>query len=259
MDDSNPDGRPWLPGAGEWFLDGQIVPIWDRGDRISTTVINAAMTPDFSGNIPIFSWGLGGLILSPDANRLLCSYSYDVDSLERTCQPRGESALCTPGYSHESHPGSVLWCTSEEIDQWPCAWRPTDIGPMLRTRERLRRVGEKPQHKRFDDRKFYMELIFSAAHFIGHLPSSIEAVFFMKVDQSKWECPACVGTAWPEVEPDCVDATSGPKCRSYAIRAWRAIMRHFHLTPSQLPLLRFDPFNWKKPFEDMSHHQGMDG
>ena len=31
---------------------------------------------------------------------------------------------------------------------------------MLEARERIRRVGRKPAHKDFDDRKFYVEMIF---------------------------------------------------------------------------------------------------
>lgn len=125
---------------------------------------------------------------------------------------------------------------------------------MLRAREHIRKRGAKPAHKDFDDHKFYNEMIFDADKFVSELPHSIEAVFFMQVDRSKWECPTCLGHSWPEIEADCVDATSGPKCRGYTIRAWRTILRHFHLTPAQLPLLRLDPNNWEQPFSDVSGH-----
>ena len=128
---------------------------------------------------------------------------------------------------------------------------------MLRARERIRAVGEKPLHKDFDDRKFYVEMIFDAQAFVEALPDSIEAVFYMKVDRSRWECPQCIGLSWPEVEPDCVDATSGPKCKDYAVRAHRAIMRRFRLNAKRLPLLQFDPFNWRRPFVDVSHAAGV--
>ena len=258
MDDSNPDARPWLPGAGEWWVDGKMVPIWDRGDRISTTIINKAMTAEFGGNVPVFSLGLGGLILSPTSNRLLCSYAYDVDSLERTCQPRGISTSCIPGCTHPHHvgddgQGNVKWCSHVDRDEWPCAWAPTPsgVGQMLQAREMIRHAGEKPEHKRFDDRKFYVEVIFDSQTFVNQLPRTIEAVFFMHVDRSKWECPFCMGNSWPDVEPDCVDATSGPKCKDYATRAHRAILRHFQLDQRQIPLLRLNPYDWDAPFKQV--------
>ena len=257
MDDSNPEGKPWLPGQGEMYDEANgrcCISTYDKGDRISATLINGAMTPEYGGNIPIFSFGLGGVVLSPEHNSLFCSYAYDSASMDRMCHPRGASATCTPGCSHPSHPHGVVWCNDPKRDQFPCAWRPTDLGPMLQQRERFRKDGEKPAHKDYDDRKFYVEAIFDASKFVSALPHSIEALFFMKVDRSKWECPVCLGNSWPDIEPDCVDATSGPKCKGFTIRAWRTIKKHFHLTSKQLPLLRLDPNDWRQPFTDVSGH-----
>ena len=230
------------------------VSTYDKGDRISATIVNRAMTPEIGNTLPIYSFGLGGIVLSNTHNRLLCSYAYDVASMNRVCHPRGVTEQCIPGCSYN---GCMSWCDDITRDQFPCAWRPSDIGSMLQAREGLRRSGRKPFHKDFDDHKFYVEMIFDAEAFVSSLPESIEAVFFMKVDKSKWRCPEppCgYGMDWPDVEPDCVDATSGPKCRGYAVRAWHAIRRHFGgLTPKQLPLLRLDPFDLETPFTDVSH------
>ena len=86
--------------------------------------------------------------------------------MDRTCSPRGPSRQCTPGCSHAAHPsgrfGNVQWCDDVHRDQWPCAWRPSDVGQMLQAREVIRARGVKPAHKDFDDRKFYVEMIFDA-------------------------------------------------------------------------------------------------
>ena len=106
--------------------------------------------------------------------------------------------------SHTMNHANVLWCTDETRDQFPCAWRPEDIGPMLRRRERLRAVGEKPEHKRFDDRKFYMELIFDADRFVSRLPASIEA----RIDRR--HASSCRGRA------DCCLVRVGSHCSRVA-------------------------------------------
>ena len=50
---------------------------WDRGDRISATLINKQMRADPSGSVPIYSFGLGGILLSPVHTSLMCSYAYE--------------------------------------------------------------------------------------------------------------------------------------------------------------------------------------
>lgn len=157
MDDDNPSGRPWQPGAGTWIRpDGQRVSSADRGDRISAALINAQMTPEIFGSAPIYSLSLAGLVLSPQHNTLLCSYAYDVDSLERTCSPPGLTSSCTPGCTHpRGGHRAVNWCSStrrEAVDdEWPCAWRPSETHSMLLQREALREAEPwfKPAHKRF--------------------------------------------------------------------------------------------------------------
>lgn len=202
------------------------------GDRISANVLNAEMAPEFSRNMPIFSFSLGGVILNPNVNELFCSYAFDADTLERQCHPRGASSTCTPGCSHpdmHAREGeSVQWCTDVNRDEWPCAWRPEDTGRMLQRRENIRASGQQPPHKRFNDGKFYIEAMFDAAAFTRQLPHAIEAVFFLK--------------------EDCTDSLSGPKCEDYSRTAHATLLEHFGLTNEQLPLLQFDPWNWEAPF-----------
>lgn len=148
-----------MPGLGNSHVLG---PTWATGDRVSATLINAKMTREPSGSMPIFSAGLSGVILSPEHNKLLCSHPYDADTLFRTCTPRGggrttEGYMCIPGCTLNGN--GPKWCTDIRgtDDQFPCAWLPSQTGKMLMAREVIRSSGEKPYHKRFDDDKFYGE------------------------------------------------------------------------------------------------------
>lgn len=78
VDDGNPEGTPWIPGTGMMYDNANnecCISTYDKGDRISATLFNGAMTPELGGNVPIFSFGLGGLVLSPSHNALFCSYA----------------------------------------------------------------------------------------------------------------------------------------------------------------------------------------
>lgn len=159
MDASSPEGEVWIPGSGEMFDEQKgrcCKSTFDKGDRISATIINAAMQPEPSGAIPIFSFGLGGILLSPRHNSLLCSYPYDVGSMSRLCSPRGVSAHCVPGCTHPwrpNAPGGFMSCHSVERSdaEFPCAWKPSDLSKMLQAREHIRSARRKPLHKDFDD------------------------------------------------------------------------------------------------------------
>ena len=222
MDDPNPDRSPWLPGGFQHA---------ETGDRISAALIHARMQADPGFNIPIYSYSLAGIILNPSANRLLCSYPYDVGSMSRHCWPRGVSDHCLPGCTRfDNDPDQ--WCVPG-TDQWrqqnpPCSWRPEDLDAMLSVREEIRREKLRPPQKMWHDGKYYNELIFDSAHYIDHLPDSIEAVFFL--------------------DDDCGDAHDGPKCRDYGIGARDAIARHFGLAEERLPILKLDLWNWEAPF-----------
>ena len=54
-DDPDPEGMPWVPGMGRS----------DTGDRISAALIYQRMSPDPRGNIPIYSFDLGGVDTMP--------------------------------------------------------------------------------------------------------------------------------------------------------------------------------------------------
>mgnify|MGYP004170764409 CR=1 FL=1 len=227
MDDPDPQGQPWVPGAGKPVFEG-----YPSGDRVSATLVNAQMKAEpapQAHRIPMYSLSLAGIILSPERNTLKCSFAFDAGTLERTCLEPSET--CIPGCTHPSlrgHP--ALWCERNN-HRWPCAWRPSDLHQMLEVREELRTLGRKPEGKFWDDHKFYDELVFDSKVFTAQLPGSMEAVFFLE-------------------GADCGAERDGPKCEVYARSAHANIKREFGLTDVQLPLVRLDPLNWKAPLSD---------
>ena len=239
MDDPDPQGKPWVPGAATDIYQG-----YPSGDRISATLVNAQMTPEpapYAHRIPLYSANFAGIILSPKRNTLQCSFAFDAGTLERGCMTPSET--CTPGCTHPSQRGHTpLWCERSH-HPWPCAWRPRDLDKMLAVREELRKVGRKPVGKFWDDHKFYNELIFNSANFSSQLPESIEAIFFL----DGGDCSA-------EGDGQETCTLSGcflaPKCEAYARSAHAHMKREFGLTDEQLPLVRLDPLNWKAPLSN---------
>ena len=96
-------------------------------------------------------------------------------------------------------------------------------------RDETAKSNKQPAHKRWNDGKFYDELIFESAVYLERLPYSVEAFFFLTTD--------CKG-----------DIYDGPKCESYVRRAHRNFIDHFKLSPLDVPLLKFDLWNWDTPF-----------
>lgn len=203
-DDANPDGQPWAPTT----------------NAISAAIINGRLQPEQDrGNVPLYSYSLAGLILTPEYNQVRCSYAYDTGSIQW-------NGACN----------SYRCADTESVDihaQRGCAFNPTGLQRMMEAQLELRRRGMKPQFKVWDDHKFYNEVIIEDRVFAQNLPKSITAVFYLP-------------TA-------CDDIYDGPKCEAYARGAHRNMLRHFKLTEAQLPLVKFDYFDWDQPFEVMAN------
>lgn len=160
-DDENPAGKPWVPGSGHnnFWSDGYV------GDRISVAIVNGNMIPDpprgdmVGGNVPIYSFSLGGLLLSPTRNSILCGYPYDVGSIDRTCTGHKIGAAtfdgqpCVPGctwagYTHWCQP----WVKPNDMGA-PCACKPTALKQCMEARDTLASREVKPRNKVWDDNK----------------------------------------------------------------------------------------------------------
>lgn len=170
-------------------------------------------------NVPVYSYSLAGLLLSPQHNQLRCAYAFDTGSKQWNGACNGWRCSDTEDVDTHANGG--------------CAFNPSGLLRMLEIQTELRKRGWKPPFKVFDDHKFYNELILDDQYFVHHLPQSIEAVFYLP-------------TA-------CDDIYDGPKCEAYARGAHRNILRHFKLTEAQVPFVKFDYFDWKQPFQAVSN------
>ena len=232
----NPRGKPWMPGLGEGTSD----------DRVSATLIHGGMHADPRGNIPLYSFDLGGVILSNRANKLLCAFAYDVGTIWRaSCPYDPHNDYCIPGCTPADARGrptaqGEYWCPNmdrsgdwdEQVDALPrfdgqfqqthpCAFRPERLGDMMWVREGYAARDSDPPFKVWQDSKHYNELVFDADTFVRELPHAIEAFFMMAHD-------------------DCDDVHDGPKCNEYTFFAHRRFLEHFGLTRAQVPLLKLD-------------------
>ncbi|KAL3919871.1 MAG: hypothetical protein SGPRY_005474 [Prymnesium sp.] len=185
-----------------------------RRPTISAAAINGRLQPEPDrGNVPVYSYSLAGIILAPEYNRIRCSYAFDAGTLQfpNACN----SQRCSNREAVDTHASGG------------CAFNPWGTQRMMEIQLELRRRNVKPQFKAWDDHKFYNELVMDDQTYTHNLPKSIEAVFF--------------------IPTSCDDIFDGPKCEAYARGAHRNILRHFQLTEAQLPLVKFDFFNWERP------------
>ena len=215
MDAEDPTGTPWIPGSGRLYRGTSPGSRHGIGAIASRARLpNAEMTPEFSQNIPTYSFSLAGIILSPEHNRP-CSYAYDTDTLPSPSAVRAAVARRVYRGAQDRGTRRSGAPTSTAISGRARGGRPR-LASMLQRRAELTASGQQPEHKRFNDGKFYVEAIFDAQTFVDNLPHSIEAVFYL--------------------DQDCTDAISGQKCENYARRAHQNMLSHFGLTSEQLPL-----------------------
>ena len=202
--------------AATWLLSIEK-PQW--ADRISATLINRRICPHGTP-IPLFSDVQSGVIFNPDVVRVLCGFSKDGGTqTDRVCNPPGVSDRCLPGCSYR---GKLTWC-----DSWykePCAWRPEHMGKLLQAQQAMHRNSP-------TDR--YNEVIVDAVHFGQHLPSAVEAIFFVGTDSSE-HCHS--QNHWANVQ----GGKRVNHCEGYARVAHRAFLRAHGLTEAEVPLLRLD-------------------
>jgi hypothetical protein len=253
-DGTDPNAQAWLPDAGG-----------GEGDIISVSLINRAMHPDPGHNIPIYSFDLGGVIISPWAAQLLCSYPYDVGTVRRKkCTSQNLDMVhcipgCTPDDSRANRSSdwgsTAIWCPPvDPTATWQsqekkaeavkfsgdqgCAWKQDDLMPMMKLRDSYSEHAK--FHGKWDDHKFYNELVLDPLAFKELLPHSIEAVFYQ---------PGTTGK-------DCFDAfnilikAKMHKCEDYARAAHRAFVNHYGLSDHDVPLLKLAIFNWDAPFSE---------
>ena len=105
------------------------------------------------------------------------------------------------------------------------AWSPSDLKQLLTLHaQQGARWHEPGWHSG------YNEAILNSKHHNDHLPHSVEAFFTMRGAVQSAQTDLGYGFV--------IDVLS----------AYKSFLRAFELRPTQVPLLEFDPHNWKEPF-----------
>ena len=155
--------KPWLPCTGEAHYCYALV----HGllDRMATSVVfaNDGKAPQY-WNQRIYNPQEGGIVLNPDVNTILCSYSQDSGSDMRRCE---KNPHCVPGCSAKGTDRPGEWC-SPSYDHGACAWPPHLLKDMMqRTLPGYQTNGG-----------HYNEIVVDAHRFQEQLPMSLEAFWF---------------------------------------------------------------------------------
>ena len=220
--------KPWLPCPKTCYGG----PCWcaDTNDRLSATLINAALPRPKDGKIPTYQEvdhnAAAGFVLSPYYNRLSCSYAFDAGSMNRKCH-RLRSGVkarwdCVPGcWRFENNGGGPLWCDNDASAQGECAFKPEATEAMLELQRALPTTGGSSS---------YNEVIVDIDYLIKWLPHSIEAVFYT------------TGVT------GCASPGTALMCKDFAMQARDNLMDQYKLSKDQVPLLVFDRSNWRAPF-----------
>ena len=92
---------PWLPcSPDDWC--GKF------SDRISASIVNNAIRVTFASS-------RGGVVLSPTANNILCSYFSDGGTMNKFCEPPAPAG-CVPGCANQ-YTSEPAWCNPDDIDK----------------------------------------------------------------------------------------------------------------------------------------------
>lgn len=159
--------------------------------------------------------GGGGVILNPNASRLLCIYGGDGGTRGKTCSIANELENgVSPGWTPSDAPGCTPGCVASTHDQW-CdgssarsawcdgkAWHMSEVGRFLEL--------DGPSSS-------YNEAIVDGFYWNAHLPWSIEAIIGSPGDPN-------------------------------AVRLHQRFLSHYHLSKDDVPLVTFHKDNPDCPF-----------
>ena len=193
---------------------------WDRSvtARSSCSIIHAGLRA-LGRSIGTFSLD-AGIVLNPNKNRLLCSYTKDA-------------GLDYNGNRESCH----RRCPSQEAG-WidlSCSFSPNDLHWMLQTHARH---GEREGG--IGSYRGYNEVVVDAGVMRNNLPSSIDAFFIFACHNNQQN----TGVSW---------ARNCQQARSVGIDLYHKFIHRWQLSEREFPLLEFHRDNWEAPF---SYFQG---
>lgn len=217
-DNTEDQNAKWMPcPATDWCK--------AFSDRWSTSLVNA-MSPRRSADhsLVLFSYITGGFILSPDANRVLCSSPSDLGSMDRICDPVGVSKDCIPGCFTEETNGTACWCDETPETMCPsrdptakpssCVWQADHLVDMLTLQE--------VTHKGTT----YNEVVIDAATYSLKPDVALEAFFYIPT----------------------AECLKNPSCKDQTAAAHTRFLAKFGRTAAETPLLMLDTTDFTAPF-----------
>jgi hypothetical protein len=211
FDDLEDESKPWEPcsiSAGTcWFKN-------PFDDRVSCSILNDGM-PKVDGKIGLFSYGVGGVILSPPSAKMTCSYPGDGGSMTRVgggCGCQNDTSPAPPVTPGGPSPGPKC------LEKLPCDNRcdPAGAGPFMKCHQCAYNSDQLDEMMNAQIHP-YNEILVSSADWISNLPATIEAFFYVN------------------------DASCGPTCKAKVIKAHSDFL---HAYPAaKAPVLALDPTN----------------
>lgn len=210
--------RLWLPCPRVCHKNtGSICTCDAQSDRLSCSFISTRIASTRADHrAPVLSYPgsrFVGIVLEPNATKLMCSYATDMGSSSLRCGGRGVSQTCVPGCMAGN------WCR-EPIKRHSCSWRAADLEWMLRQFE--------------GNRAPYNEAVVEAASWLASLPRSLEAIYFHDATSGDEDAPHS-RAEWRGRE-------------ALARRMHASFVRAFGLEAGEVALLRFDRGNLSSPF-----------
>ena len=145
--------------------------------------------------IPLLAGSRSGVVLRPEATRVLCVYSGDGATALANCDPPGVSEACVPGCVHPSgycNPlesmtdgwcqCSIGWCKGEPLRPQP--WHPAHLAHMIRQYDEF---GLPPREANGSPAagQGWNEVVVSGDHWERSLPRAIEGFFYVR--DSPWD------------------------------------------------------------------------
>jgi len=156
-DGADGDWKPWLPCPSTCY--GHDCWCSRFSDRFSVTIANARMAKAV-GKLELYSENNPGFVLAPWAMKVKCAFPADGGTESKQCDPKDSS--CEPGCGR-------TWCDPNDGGiglNTICAWRPEELQEVLSRQENAGSA--------------YNEVVVDEQKWVQNLPSTIQAVFYLK-------------------------------------------------------------------------------
>jgi hypothetical protein len=170
FDDLEDESKPWEPcsiQAGTcWFKN-------PFDDRVSCSIVSNSRPKTQAGTIGLFSYAVGGVILSPPQVNMTCSYEGDGGTMTRV----GGGCGCQNDTSPAPPPGKGPKC----LEALPCDNKcdPAGPGPFSQCHQCAYGPDQLDEMLKADKHNIYNEILVASNAWMMNLPATIEAFFYV--------------------------------------------------------------------------------